>query len=85
MKAPRPDGKLNIALSAPGYAKVDAVAEKVLGLLKRRGFLPLTDKSRPEEIYALLGISKKVFKLTLGALYKARKITLEADGIRLIR
>ena len=86
VKAPRPDGKLNIALSAPGYAKVDAVAEKVLGVLKRRGgFLAVTDKSRPEEIYTLFGISKKVFKLTLGALYKARKITLDADGIRLVR
>ena len=86
VKAPRPDGKVNIALSAPGYAKVDAVAEKVLGVLKRRGgFLAVTDKSKPEEIYTLFGISKKVFKLTLGALYKARKITLEPDGIRLVR
>ena len=86
VKAPRPDGKLNIALSAPGYAKVDAVAEKVLGVLTRRGgYLAVTDKSRPEEIYSLFGISKKVFKLTLGALYKARKIALEPDGIRLVR
>jgi hypothetical protein len=57
----------------------------VLDVLKRRGgFLPVTDKSRPEEIAALFSISKKVFKQTLGALYKSRRVTLAADGIRLV-
>ena len=45
--------------------------------------MPVTDKSKPEEIYALFGISKKVFKQTLGALYKDRRIVIGADGIRL--
>ncbi len=85
IKALRADQKLNIALSAPGYAKVDAIAQGVLDALKRGGgFLPMTDKSKPEEIYALFGISKKVFKQTLGALYKSRQIVLEAEGIRLV-
>jgi predicted RNA-binding protein (virulence factor B family) len=84
VKALRTDGKLNIALSAPGYAKVDAIAQGILDVLKRRGgFLPVTDKSKPEEIYALFGISKKVFKQTLGALYKNRSIVIEAEGIRM--
>ena len=84
IKALREDQKLNIALSAPGYAKIDAVAQGLLDVLKRRGgFLPVSDKSQPEEIYELFGISKKVFKQTLGALYKTRRILLEADGIRL--
>ncbi len=86
MKAPRADLKLSVSLSEPGYAKVDAVAQELLDTLKRRGgFLPVTDKSAPEQIYALFGISKKVFKLTLGALYKARRISLDADGIRLLK
>jgi predicted RNA-binding protein (virulence factor B family) len=85
IKALRDDHKLNISLSAPGYAKVDAQAQRILDLLKRRGgFLPVTDKSQPDEIYALFGISKKVFKQTIGALYKARRIVLEATGIRLV-
>lgn len=84
VKALRADRKLNIALSAPGYAKIDAVAQSLLDALKKRGgFLPVTDKSAPETIYALFGISKKVFKQTLGALYKERRIVIEADGIRM--
>jgi len=84
IKALREDHKLNISLSAPGYAKVDAIAQGMLDVLKRRGgFLPVTDKSQPEAIYALFGISKKVFKQTLGALYKSRQIVIEAEGIRL--
>ena len=86
VKAPRADLKLSLALSAPGYAKVDAVAQALLDTLTRRGgFLPVTDKSAPEQIYALFGISKKVFKQTLGALYKARRISIDADGIRLLK
>jgi hypothetical protein len=86
VKVPRADLKLSLSLSAPGYAKVDAVAQDLLDTLKRRGgFLPVTDKSAPEQIYALFGISKKVFKQTLGALYKTRRISIEADGIRLLK
>ena len=86
VKAPRADHKLSLALSAPGYAKVDTVAQALLDTLTRRGgFLPVTDKSAPEQIYTLFGISKKVFKQTLGALYKARRIVIDADGIRLLK
>ncbi len=86
VKAPRADLKLSLSLSAPGYAKVDAVAQGLLDTLKRHGgFLAVTDQSAPEQIYALFGISKKVFKQTLGALYKQQRIRLEADGIRMLK
>ena len=48
------------------------------------GFLALTDKSDPEQIKELLGMSKKSFKKALGTLYKARKVKIEEDGISLI-
>jgi hypothetical protein len=84
IKALRADQKLDVALSAPGYAKVGDIAQALLDVLKHRGgFLPVTDKSKPEEIYALFGISKKVFKQTVGALYKSRRILIGEDGIRL--
>ena len=84
VKALRPDRKLNIALSPPGYAKIGAVAQGLLQVLERKGgFLPVSDKTPPEEIYALFGVSKKVFKQTLGALYKGGQITIGPDGIRL--
>ena len=86
LKAPRADRKLSLTLSAPGYAKVGTVAQALLDtLIRRGGFLPVTDKSAPEQVYALFGISKKVFKQTLGALYKARRISIDADGIRLLK
>lgn len=86
VKVPRADRKLSLSLSAPGYAKVGTVAQSLLDtLIRRGGFLPVTDNSAPEQIYALFGISKKVFKQTLGALYKARRIAIDADGIRLLK
>ncbi len=86
LKAPRADRKLSLTLSAPGYTKVGTVAQALLDtLIRRGGFLPVTDKSAPEQVYALFGISKKVFKQTLGALYKARRISIDADGIRLLK
>jgi len=85
VKALRPDGKLNIALSAPGYAKVDAVAQGILQVLARKGgFLAVSDQTPPEQIHQLFGISKRVFKQTIGALYRDRKIQIEPSGIRLV-
>jgi predicted RNA-binding protein (virulence factor B family) len=84
VKALRADRKLNIALSAPGYAKVDAVAGAILTVLKRHGgFLAVSDRTPPERIYELFGVSKKVFKQTLGALYKSRSIRMDEAGIHL--
>jgi len=57
----------------------------LIQLLKlHKGFLPYHDKSSPEDIYAFFGISKKAFKMNVGILYKAKKITLEDGGIRLM-
>jgi predicted RNA-binding protein (virulence factor B family) len=44
--------------------------------------LALTDKSDPEEVRAILGQSKKIFKQAVGKLYKHRRITIESDGLR---
>ena len=86
IKALRPDRRLNISLMAPGYAKVDAVSQGILKVLTSRGgFLAVTDKSDPETIYALFGVSKKAFKQALGTLYKNRQIELGEDGIRIPR
>ena len=84
VKALRPDRKLNIALAPPGYAKVDAAAQGILQVLRTHGgFMAVSDKTEPERIYALFGVSKKVFKQTIGALYKNRSILIDAEGIRL--
>ena len=48
------------------------------------GFLSLNDKSSPETIKELLGLSKKSFKKAIGSLYKDRLILLKDDGIELV-
>ena len=82
----RDDGKVDLSLTQPGFSKnkIDGVSGDIIAALEENdGFLPLSDKSPPQEIYARFGISKKVFKQAVGALYKARRITLHSDGIRL--
>ncbi len=84
IKKMRADGKIDLCLQQAGYAKVDSIAENIIDTLKEQGsFLPLSDKSSPEMIYKLLGISKKTYKKAIGALYKQKRITLESRGIHL--
>lgn len=83
VKQVRPDNKLDITLQAIGYRSYNDPNTALLAkrLQANGGFLPFTDKSTPEEIYAEFGISKKMFKQALGALYRERKVRLEEDGI----
>ncbi|MCC5916141.1 MAG: GntR family transcriptional regulator [Cryomorphaceae bacterium] len=84
VKKIRTGNKLDIALEKFGYRKVEPGVETILDTLKGNdGFIPLNDKSDPEDIKRMLHMSKKVFKKAVGALYKQRKITLEEKGIRL--
>jgi predicted RNA-binding protein (virulence factor B family) len=79
----REDGKIGLSLDPPGYGRIGEVAESILAYLdKQGGFMPITDKTPPDEIRAVFGISKKVFKQAIGSLYKARLITFEPDGTR---
>lgn len=79
----RPDGKIDLVLKKPGYGSIEASAEKILAMLhEREGFLPCTDKSSPDEIHQILGMSKKEFKRSAGSLMKAGKIRMDSDGIR---
>ncbi len=85
VKEIRPDGKLDITLQRPGYGRVDSTASKLLSKLKENnGFLPFGDKSSPEDIMRVFGMSKKTFKMTLGKLFKEGKVKIEEDGIRLV-
>lgn len=82
IKTIRDDNKIDVVLDRPGYGRIGAEEEKILRLLKEnKGFLPYHDKSDPEDIYKFFGMSKKAFKITLGSLYRQKKITLEKNGI----
>jgi len=81
----RPDGKIDLALHPGGRIHIDAASQKILDALKSsHGFLPFTDKTPPDIIYRKFGLSKKMFKRSLGGLYKQRLIKLEPNGIRLL-
>ena len=86
IKKVREDEKIDLSLVRPGYGKVDDISEKLMEYLRNNsGFMPLTDKSSPEIIYSLFGISKKAFKMTIGGLYKKGLVLLESNGVRLIQ
>lgn len=85
IKKVREDQKIDLCLHKPGYEKVEPLAEQILDQLKQHGgFLAVNDKTAPEQIYQLFGVSKKNFKKAVGALYKNKMILLDGDGIRLI-
>lgn len=86
IKTIREDEKIDVSLQPLGYKDaLDPNYDLIMrALLENDGFLPLNDKSTPEIIYAELGISKKAFKRTIGALYKEKQILIEENGIKLV-
>jgi uncharacterized protein len=76
--------RIDVLAGKPGYQRVEDETGKILRLLQENnGYLPYHDKSSPEEIYDFFGMSKKTFKMTMGNLFKQRKISFEKTGIRL--
>lgn len=51
--------------------------------LSANNFSPYHDKSPADEIYAMFGVSKKVFKQAIGDLYKKELIHIKPNGIEL--
>ncbi|OKL41969.1 CvfB family protein [Pontibacter flavimaris] len=87
IKLIRPDNKIDVTLRKPGVnqkEEKDEAADKIMrSLAQGSGWMPISDNSSPEDIYQTLGMSKKTFKRAIGSLYKAGKITIEPDSIRL--
>lgn len=80
----RPDNKIDVSPGTKGYSKVVGEEERILSFLRENnGYIPYNDKSSPEEIYTTFGMSKKTFKMTLGALYKKRLISFTQTGTKL--
>ena len=78
----REDGKIDVSLQKRGYSQVeDSQGLLLKKLQENNGVLHLTDKSDAKLISQELGMSKKVFKKCVGALYKQRKIKIESDRI----
>jgi predicted RNA-binding protein (virulence factor B family) len=80
----RADGKLDASLQPPGRARVDDLEKQILTELQARGgFWAIGDHTPAEEIREELGVSKRTFKQSVGALLKKRRITMDGRGLRL--
>ncbi|MDC0598404.1 S1-like domain-containing RNA-binding protein [Gammaproteobacteria bacterium] len=84
IKKIRPDGKIDLSLQG-GQETRDKYANIILDYLTQHdGFAAVHDKSEPEMISQLFGMSKGAFKKAIGGLYKQRVIAIEKTGIRLV-
>ncbi len=87
IKKIRDDQKIDVSLQPVGFKRAIVSNEiKILNALKQNeGFLPLHDKSNPDDIKYQLEMSKKSFKSAIGGLFKQKLITIDSDGIRLVQ
>jgi predicted RNA-binding protein (virulence factor B family) len=87
VKHVREDGKIDILLEPLGYKESIVSNTQVIlnTLADHKNFIPLTDKSDPNDIKRILGLSKKAFKRSIGHLYKQKKIDIRQDGIYLLK
>lgn len=68
-----------------GYEKALDFSEELLRYLKENGgFCDLGDKSPSSDIAQRFGVSKKVYKKSVGDLYRRRLITISDEGITLV-
>lgn len=85
IKKMRDDDKIDLSLEMPGYQKMDSLQEQIMSYLtEHNGTMDVTDKSSPESIYELFGVSKKKYKMALGSLYKQKRIVIEQDTIKAV-
>ncbi len=83
IKFVRPDNKIDLALKLKQETRDQQAMTVVNYLREHDGFAAAHDKTDPEKIKALFGMSKKTFKKVIGGLYKQRIIKIQPDGIRL--
>ncbi|MDC1105983.1 S1-like domain-containing RNA-binding protein [Prolixibacteraceae bacterium] len=86
VKGVREDDKIDLQTTPLGYKKVDESTDKVLTTIQQfGGRIKVTDKSDPETIKEIFGMSKKTFKKAVGALYKQHLIVLEDQAIAIVK
>ena len=80
------DNRIDIILRRPGFDGVQDSAGRLLSALERSGgFLPVGDRSTPEQIARHTQMSKKLFKRSLGMLLRQGAVETVMDGIRLVK
>ena len=85
IKQVREDGKIDVSLRPQGFRNaIDPDCDTILGVLKEKKVLFLSDQSSPASIRQQLQMSKKAFKKAIGFLYKRKVIRLFEDRIELV-
>ncbi|ELQ14706.1 RNA binding S1 [Pseudomonas syringae BRIP39023] len=85
IKEIRSDGNISLSLQPVGAEAASSLNSKILAKLRENdGTLPVSDKSDPQVISGLFGVSKGNFKKAIGALYKQGQIVIHADRIELV-
>ncbi len=80
-----PDGKVVLSLRQHAYQELETDAKTILAVLAQPGAPRVGDRSDPETIRALFGLSKKAFKRAAGRLLKEKTATIDADGCLVVR
>ncbi len=75
-----PDGKIELSLRGHAHEEVERDAQRILAALGRAAPPRVGDRSSPEQIRAVFGLSKKAFKRAAGRLLKERAVAIDAQG-----
>lgn len=82
IKEVRNDGKVALSLQPVGQALAGELPEQIMARLEAAGgMLEVCDKSDPEVITRMFGVSKGNFKKAIGALFKQGRIVIHDDRI----
>ena len=80
------DRRIDLSLQRQGYTQVKDSAEQLYdAVVAAGGVLPLSDASSPEQVRDVLGMSKKLFKRSLGVLLSHNRVTADESGIKCIK
>ncbi len=70
-----PDGKINLSMREVAHIQMTQDAEIILNLIDEYGgTLPIGDKSDPDDIRTMTGLSKNAFKRAVGKLYRQKLV-----------
>jgi len=75
-----PDGKIELSLRGKAHEELDRDAATILKVLGSAEAPQVGDRSDPDQIRRVFGLSKKAFKRALGTLLKAGRIDIDEAG-----
>ena len=75
-----PDGRIELSLRGHAHEELEGDAAKILAVLASPGAPKVADRSSPEQIRTLFGLSKKAFKRAVGRLLKEGSVRIDPAG-----